>query len=155
MPDWISAWRNTDSAPLPRRSFSSSSAPRLSSSSADRTNSSPEQTYDVGTLTVSLEDAQRRFFDQTANDWISETRAQSATGVIMARPEFTELRSMGRVAVKFALERMNRGEIRLHWFLLLKAASGQDPVPASSRGIIAEMADAWLSWGRSETLIEA
>ena len=156
MSAWMTAFRNTDSAP-PRgsRIAAPSSNPKPAGGAALAGNSGSSQAYDVGTLAKSLEDAERQRFNQLVNDWIVETRVQSSTRVITARAEFNELRAMGKPAAKFALERMSRGDIRLHWFLLLKAVSGQDPVPPPSRGVIAEMADAWLRWGRSEMLIEA
>lgn len=142
MPDWIMAFCNTNSAPPGAGRIALPPSSPKPVGQALGGNSGSSQAYDVGTLAKSLEDAERQRFNQLVNDWIVETRVQSSTGVIIARPEFNELRAMGKPAVKFALERMRQGEIRLHWFLLLKAVSGLDPVPPSSRGVIAEMADA-------------
>jgi hypothetical protein len=111
--------------------------------------------YDLRTLNTALESSQRHLFDQLVNTWLSRTQGHSSISLLMRAPEFNELVGMGSTATKLVLERMRRGEVRVHWFPLLKKASGVDPVPPDKRGVIGEMARAWLSWGREQKLLEA
>jgi hypothetical protein len=69
-------------------------------------------------------------------------------------PEFAELQGLGISALKFTLERMAKGDVRVQWFPLLKIISGSDPVAPDKRGFIPEMAKAWLTWGRRERYLE-
>jgi hypothetical protein len=111
------------------------------------------RSYDLNLLNRSMDDSRRAQFDQFVSKWLAETRYFSSISMITSRPEFQKLVSMGEPALRFLLERMAGGDVRLHWFPLLKRIAGSDPVPVESRGVIPEMTNAWLDWARQNRII--
>jgi hypothetical protein len=111
-------------------------------------NLSSVEGYDPLMLAKSSEDSWRTRIDQKVSAWIADTQWYSSISSITRHPEFASLVEMRTKAIRFALERLDAGEVRVHWFPLLKRASGEDPVPPEKRGIVPEMATEWLRWGR-------
>jgi hypothetical protein len=95
-----------------------------------------------------MEDQQRSFFDARIDRWLSNTRWQSSMFAITADPMFEEIKRMGDTAVKFILERIRSGDVKLHWFpVLYDLSGGHDPVPIEEHGVVPKMAIAWIKWG--------
>src|SRR5690348_13941393 len=95
------------------------------------------------------EKALKQIFDARVREWMEDTRWHSSIGSITHHPQFQELVSMGQPIMPLVLQRLVSGDLHVHWFPLLKdLAKGADPVPAESRGHIADMAAQWVAWGR-------
>ena len=97
---------------------------------------------------ASLNDSNKLFFDERSAFWIDATQYESSLTQITQHPKFSELLAMGDVALRLTLARMNQGEVRIHWFPLLKRIANADPVPAHDRGFVDRMTRHWLEWAR-------
>jgi predicted DNA-binding antitoxin AbrB/MazE fold protein len=95
----------------------------------------------------------RRRFNVLSAQWKEETRYLSSTTDIATTPAYQRIIGMGMPVVPLILEDLQIQPY--HWFWALNAITGEDPVPQSMRGGVREMADAWISWGVQEKLIEA
>jgi hypothetical protein len=78
--------------------------------------------------------------------WRSETGHLSSSSKIVAHPAFREILGMGPAVVPFMLRDLEQRP-RL-WVWALPEITGVDPVPASDRGDVAKMTDAWLRWAK-------
>jgi hypothetical protein len=78
--------------------------------------------------------------------WLAEVGYSSSSTVLRNHPAFQELIRMGEAVVPLMLRDLEERP-RL-WVWALPRITGADPVPASERGNIAKMSDAWLRWGR-------
>jgi hypothetical protein len=85
--------------------------------------------------------------------WIEQTSWHSSITSMTRHPLFAEIVSMGSDVTKYILERMQSGDIRLHWFPVLQDTVKIDPVPPYSRGNLPEMAAAWIDWGRANRVL--
>ena len=98
-------------------------------------------------------------FQAFAQRWKS-TRAttRSQAMQIASDPNYLRIIGVGPRAVPFILSELRReladGE-PAHWFTALWAITGENPVPETSQGKIAEMAQAWLAWGEERGHIDA
>jgi hypothetical protein len=61
---------------------------------------------------------------------------------------YQQIIGMGPEVVPLLLRELARDPD--HWFRVLHALTGVDPVPPESRGKVREMAEAWLRWGRKQ-----
>jgi hypothetical protein len=102
----------------------------------------------------SLEDSQREFFSQRVEAWVAETQWYSSLSSITRHPGFAAIVSMGPPVLRFVLDRMSRGEVRVHWFPVLKDVAKEDPVRPDHRGRLTEMASDWITWGRANRIID-
>lgn len=74
----------------------------------------------------------------------------SATEMTM-HPAYQRIIAMGDLATPLILRQLKSdGDNPDHWFSALMAITGENPVPAESRGNMLEMARAWLEWGNKE-----
>lgn len=103
----------------------------------------------ISTVAPRVEIASRRF-RMLANSWRSDVEHLSSTTEIALHPAYQQIIGMGKVAVPFILEELERRPG--HWFWALKAITGVDPVAPDQRGRRTEMARAWLQWGREQGL---
>ena len=87
-------------------------------------------------------------FESLKNDWKSKSRfISNSAQMAMLRP-YQQIIGMGPAVVPLILAELERETD--HWFWALEAISGENPVPEESKGKVAEMARAWLAWGRNE-----
>ena len=93
---------------------------------------------------------ERQRFDHLARQWLSDTRYSSSSRQMKDHPAFDVLVGMGPIAVEEIILRMKRGQLYQNWFLLLKALAGEDPVPTQYRGVVPEMAQAWIAWAEKK-----
>ena len=79
------------------------------------------------------------------DQWRRETASKSLVRDKVGHPAFKRIVNLGPVAVPWILK-----EIRHHPDFLVMALSeiekGENPVPASARGKIKEIVNAWLNW---------
>ena len=78
-------------------------------------------------------------------EWENDTAFFSSITEIAMHTAYQQIIGMGPIAIPFILLEMQKRPG--HWFWALKSITGEDPVPPESRGIINEMAKAWINWG--------
>jgi hypothetical protein len=86
-------------------------------------------------------------FHELAAAWRSATAYLSSPTDMAIQPAYQQIIGMGYEAVPFILAELR--DHPDHWFWALKAITGVDPVQPEHRGKIAEMAEAWIRWGRT------
>jgi len=74
--------------------------------------------------------------------WMADVEFLSDAGKIIGHPAFQEIIALGDVVVPLMLRDLESGPSLWVWALL--EITGEDPVPASDRGSIRKMSDAWL-----------
>ena len=87
-------------------------------------------------------------FMELAETWRRDTSHLSSVTEMAMHPAYQQIIGLGWAAVPRILRELERRPD--HWFWALKAITGIDPVPALARGRIAEMAAAWIQWGRDQ-----
>jgi hypothetical protein len=65
-------------------------------------------------------------------------------------PSYQKIIGMGWAAVPLMLEDL-KNEPR-HWFWALRAITDVNPVPPQDAGNVRKMADAWVKWGRQNSI---
>ncbi len=86
-------------------------------------------------------------FATLAEIWRRETGHMSKMGRAVEHPAYREIVAMGDLAVPLIFADLEKEPD--HWFIALREITGASPVPKECRGKIAEMAAAWLAWGRA------
>lgn len=82
------------------------------------------------------------------NEWRA-TRNSLSSGIEMfTNPAYQQIIGMGQEVVPLILRELERDVD--HWFWALKAITGTDPAPPSSRGRLRLMASAWFIWARKQ-----
>src|SRR5580704_8017045 len=84
-------------------------------------------------------------FRGLAEEWKSQRGPTSSISRLSMHPAYQQIIGMGDIVVPLILRELEQKPD--HWFWALHAITGADPVPESSRGIMSEMALAWLNWG--------
>ena len=84
-------------------------------------------------------------FQGLAHLWKKETAHVSNVAKKALHPAYQEIIGMGKSAIPYLLEELNREPD--DWFWALHAITGANPVPPQSSGNVRAMADAWLQWG--------
>jgi hypothetical protein len=85
-------------------------------------------------------------FKTLTDKWKAERGPISSIGRLSMHPAYQQIIGMGDVVVPLILRELEQQPD--HWFWALHAITGADPVPESSRGIMREMASAWVNWGK-------
>ena len=83
-------------------------------------------------------------FRQLANAWQRKSSLLSSTTAICMLPEYQQIIGMGRAALPFIFQELERTPGQ--WFWALVAITGEDPVAPESKGRVREMASIWLEW---------
>jgi hypothetical protein len=96
-----------------------------------------------------METVEERFRRLEAT-WMTEVGHHSSTTKLVNHPAFQEIIGMGHAVVPLMLQDLEK-KPRL-WVWALPDIIGADPVPASDRGNIAKMSEAWLRWARANDL---
>lgn len=84
-------------------------------------------------------------FRALADRWQEETAHSSSMTQMVLHPAYQQIIGKGPAALPFIFKEL--AERPHHWFWALQAITGEDPIPAESRGILPEMAQSWLEWG--------
>jgi hypothetical protein len=87
-------------------------------------------------------------FSTLAQRWKKERGPTSSTTEMAMCPSYQRIIGLGPTGVPLILRELERTPD--HWFWALKAITGEDPVPAASRGNVGEMARLWVEWGRRQ-----
>lgn len=102
-------------------------------------------TTPFGTMSSSTETIEQRF-RRLETLWREETGHLSSSSKIVGHPAFREIIRMGTAVVPFMLRDLEQ-QPRL-WVWVLPEITGEDPVPISDCGDIAQMTVAWLRWAK-------
>jgi hypothetical protein len=87
-------------------------------------------------------------FRSLADAWKEESLYLSSASDMIALPSYQEIIKMGAPAVPLLLRELEREPH--FWSWALTAITGEDPVPPASRGRLADIAQAWLRWGKDK-----
>lgn len=109
--------------------------------------------YDKRTVEGLIETLSNRRFDNLAVRLLRDTQITSSPSVMAQNENFVAISRMGERATKRILRRMSAGDIRLIWLIALRVITKENPVPQHSVGIVAEMGQHWLAWGKQQHLI--
>jgi hypothetical protein len=85
-----------------------------------------------------------RHFDELADTWERETRAESFAHRRSIHPAYQRIIGLGPQAIPLILERMRQRRSG-HWFWALHALTGEDPATGLTKP--REAREAWLRWG--------
>jgi hypothetical protein len=85
-------------------------------------------------------------FLQLAEQWRQETGMLSIVSKMSLHPAYQRIIGMGQPVVPLILRELEREPD--HWFWALQSITGENPVLADRRGDLAQMAAAWLAWGK-------
>lgn len=91
-------------------------------------------------------------FHNLKEEWENDTAFFSSITEIAMHTAYQQIIGMGPIAIPFILIEMQKRSG--HWFWALKSITGEDPVPPESRGIINEMAKAWINWGINQRYLD-
>ena len=90
-------------------------------------------------------------FNQLVSEWKSGRPRGADVAQMVRHPAYERIISMGEPAIPLILKELER-EVD-HWFPALRELTGTSPVPEESKGNLAKMTQAWLSWGKDEAYI--
>jgi hypothetical protein len=90
-------------------------------------------------------------FQRLTNEWRKATMALSSTTQITSHPAYLAIIALGPKVVPLILREMR--DRPGHWSAALTAITGAVPYPASLRGNIRAICQAWLDWGRAKRLV--
>ena len=92
----------------------------------------------------------RAEFAALAEQWRRDTMHLSVISQKVIHPAYLRIIGMGEFAIPLLLEELR--ERPSHWFVALKATSGEDPVPVGASPLLAR--EAWLNWGKRKGYID-
>ncbi len=92
----------------------------------------------------------RQEFAALAEEWRQETMFFSSTSAIVSSFAYYRIIGLGRAVVPLILRDLQ--EHGGHWFLALRALTGENPVAPEVAGSMKKMTQAWLEWGRQHGL---
>jgi len=90
-------------------------------------------------------------FRKLVRQWKQDTAALSSITHIARHPAYQRIIGMGEKALPLILQELQREPDE--WFWALTAITGASPIPTEASGDLAQMAEAWLRWGRERNLI--
>jgi hypothetical protein len=93
-----------------------------------------------------------RKFNLLAEQWRQKTMFMSRAADITSDFTYYQIVGLGRSIIPLILRQVQRGEG--HWFLALRALTGENPVAAEDAGHLAKMAQSWINWGRRYSLLK-
>lgn len=102
----------------------------------------------LSTVRPSPTPADEQKFNQLVATWKANRGAASSLTALSMQPAYQQIIGMGPAAVPLLLRELERAPD--HWFWALKAITGADPIASEQRGRVADMAAAWLRWGREQ-----
>lgn len=95
----------------------------------------------------------RERFQRLAAEWKQKSRYLSNTAQMSMMSPYQRIIGMGWPAVPLILEELRREPDQ--WFWALEAITEENPVPPQAAGIVSQMADAWIEWGKRRGLVDA
>src|SRR5262249_46519173 len=85
-------------------------------------------------------------FRKLVAEWEAEVAPLSSMTARLRHRAYREIIALGPAVVPLLLRELEHPPN--HWFAALRSLTGEDPVPASERGRIGPMTEAWITWGR-------
>ncbi len=92
----------------------------------------------------------RRDFEEHLSKWDKETGFLSSLDAKITHPSYLRIIGMGKQALPLIFEQMKRAPG--HWFVALRAITGEDPTSNDADFITATTQ--WISWGHSNGFTE-
>lgn len=93
------------------------------------------------------EEEDRAKFERLATQWRIETEFLSSPTEAAVKRSYQQIIGMGEKALPLIFSELNQYEP--FWFWALQSITGEDPVQEQNRGLIREMCEDWLQWGRA------
>lgn len=90
-------------------------------------------------------------FAKLREEWKRSTPWGAGIRESCALPAYQKIVNMGHDVVPTLLRELKRQPD--HWFIALKAITGQDPVQPENRGKVRLMAADWVKWGEARGLV--
>jgi hypothetical protein len=90
-------------------------------------------------------------FRRLSDEWRKATMVLSSTSQISSHPAYLGIIALGPTVVPLILRELK--ERPGHWSPALSAITGVVPYPASVRGNIRAISQAWIEWGRARGLV--
>lgn len=88
-------------------------------------------------------------FSKLVQRWHAERGATSSVSDMIICPSYLGIIGMGARALPLIFSQIQReGDDPDHWFVALKAITGEDPVSEDAYGDTVRMAEEWLSWAK-------
>jgi len=87
-------------------------------------------------------------FNRLAAEWKAGRGPHSTIAKMVIHPAYQQIIGMGNAAIPLLLKELEQRPG--HWAWALRAITGENPVPVSSRGKLIETAKAWVKWGRDK-----
>jgi hypothetical protein len=97
-------------------------------------------------------EAARDRFRRLASEWKDQSRYLSNNAQIAMLRPYQRIIGMGMPVVPLILEELRTEPDQ--WFWALEAITEENPVPPESAGIVRQMAQAWVEWGRQKGLLD-
>jgi hypothetical protein len=91
-------------------------------------------------------------FNGLVAQWRQKTMFMSRAADITSDFTYYQIIGLGPAIIPLILRQVQRGEG--HWFLALRALTGENPVKAEEAGNLVKMAQSWLEWGKRQGIIE-
>ena len=89
-------------------------------------------------------------FFMLASSWKKDTVFISSTTEKCMHPAYLRIIGMSKEALPFILRDLNEEPEPAHWFVALKAITGEDPVSSEHLGYIDRMAEDWILWAKNK-----
>ena len=96
---------------------------------------------------VQAKDGSRERFHRLAREWKEQSRYLSNSAHMALLRPYQRIIGMGLPVVPLILEELRREPDQ--WFWALEAITGENPVPPEAAGVVTQMAQAWVDWGRA------
>lgn len=90
-------------------------------------------------------------FQRLAVAWKEQSRLMSNPAQMAMLKPYQQIIGLGPDAVPLILAELQREPD--HWFWALEAITSEDPVPPEAGGVVRQMAQAWIDWGRARGLL--
>lgn len=90
-------------------------------------------------------------FYELATKWKEDTKLTSSSTEIVLNPSYQRIIGLGPEVIPLVLKDLQ--ESGCHWFWALQALSGKNPIKDEDAGRIKKMTQAWLEWGKENSLI--
>lgn len=90
-------------------------------------------------------------FNKLVAKWKKEINIISDFEKIITNSYYLEIINLGKDAIPLILKDLEKNGG--HWFHALESLTGENPIPFEYEGMTKKMTELWLTWGRSNNLI--
>ena len=92
--------------------------------------------------------ALRREFRRLADQWLDDIQNVSSITEMVCHEAHLQIIAMGKPVLPLIFSELER--MPNHWFIALRAITGNDPVSPDQEGDLYAMRSAWLEWAQQE-----